>query len=155
MEIKLLYFVGGRNLLRQAVREDVDQLAMLMGELGYPTTTEEMDARFSKINSNSFYQTQVAEKNGNIIGMIGMMLGFHYEKNENYVRIVALIVDKKYREQGIGEQLIHQAETWAKQQDANKLVLNSGNRRGRTAAHHFYEKSGFEGRATGFYKIIN
>lgn len=51
-------------MLRQAVREDVDQLAVLMGELGYPTTTEEMDARFSKINSNSFYQTQVAEKMG-------------------------------------------------------------------------------------------
>lgn len=52
-----------------------------------------MEDRFSKINSNSSYNTQVAEKDGVIVAMIGMMLGFHYETNENYVRIVALVVD--------------------------------------------------------------
>src|SRR5699024_1470809 len=98
-----------------------------MGVLGYPPTTAEMEFRFPKISSNSLYTTQIAEKNGVVVGMIGMLLGFHYEKNENYVRIVALVVDSEYRKQGIGERLIEKAEEWAKEQGANKIVLNSGN----------------------------
>src|SRR5690625_7507004 len=93
-----------------------------MGELGYPTTTDEMEHRFSKINANSSYNTQVAEKDGVIVGMIGMMLGFHYEKNENYVRIVALVVDSNYRKQGIGEKLMKQAEEWAKEQEIGRAT---------------------------------
>src|SRR5699024_8098011 len=126
-----------------------------MGELGYLTTTAEMEFRFSKISSNPIYNTQVAEKNGVIVGMIGMMLGFHYEKNENYVRIVALVVDSEYRKQGIGEKLIKKSEEWAKEQGANRIALNSGNRSERDDAHHFYIKRGFEGSATGFYKVLS
>ncbi|WP_231514870.1 GNAT family N-acetyltransferase [Oceanobacillus salinisoli] len=142
-------------MIRKAIREDVSQLSVLMGELGYPTTIDEMEHRFSKINSNSLYNTQVAEKDGVIVGMIGMMLGFHYEKNENYVRIVALVVNSKYRRQGIGERLIEKVEEWAKEQGANRIVLNSGNRNERNDAHQFYIRQGFEGKATGFYKALS
>lgn len=53
---------------------DVSQLAVLMGELGYPTTTDEMEHRFTKINSNSMYNTFLAEENGVVVGMIGVSL---------------------------------------------------------------------------------
>src|SRR5699024_1718698 len=98
---------------------------------------------------------QIAEKNGVIVGMIGMLLGFHYEKNENYVRIVALVVDSEYRKQGIGERLIEKAEEWAKEQGANKIVLNSGNRSERDDANDFYTRRVFEGSSTGFYKVLS
>src|SRR5699024_11902851 len=107
-----------------------------MGELGYSTTTEEMESRFSKISSHSLYNTQVAEMNGVIVGMIGMMLGFHYEKNENYVRIVALVVDSEYRKQGIGEKLIEKAEEWAKGQGANRIALNRDRKSTRLNSSH-------------------
>ncbi|WP_245308257.1 GNAT family N-acetyltransferase [Halalkalibacter urbisdiaboli] len=113
-----------------------------------------MEQRFAKISSNPLYNTQVAEVDGQIVGMIGMILGFHYEKNENYIRIVALVVDSKYRKNGIGDRLIQKAEEWAKEQEINKLVLNSGNRSERNDAHHFYTKRGFEGKAIGFYKVL-
>jgi GNAT superfamily N-acetyltransferase len=142
-------------LIRTATEKDISELSVLMGELGYPTTINEMAQRFMKINSNSVYNTQVAEVDGVIVGMVGMILGFHYEKNENYVRIVALVVDSKYRKQGIGEKLIQKAEEWAKEQGANKLVLNSGNRSERDDAHQFYIRRGFEGKATGFYKVLS
>lgn len=142
-------------MIRKATQKDICQLAGLMGELGYPTTTDEMDLRFSKISSNSLYNTLVAEKDGVIIGMIGLILGFHYEKNENYVRIVALVVISQYRKQGIGEMLIEKAEEWARERGANRLVLNSGNRSDRDDAHQFYVRRGFEGRATGFYKTLS
>lgn len=137
------------------MNEDINQLAALMGELGYPTTADDMEQRFLKIQSNAIYNTQVVEKDGVIVGMIGLMLGFHYEKNENYVRIVAFVVHSKYRGQGIGGKLIKKAEKWANEQGANRLVLNSGNRNERDAAHEFYLKRGFVGKATGFYKELS
>lgn len=141
-------------MIREAIQKDMSQLAVLMEELGYSTTTDEMTLRFSKIGPNALYNTQVAEMDGVIVGMIGMMLGFHYEKNENYVRIVALVVDTEHRKKGIGDKLISKAEEWAKEQGAIRVVLNSGNRSERDDAHHFYIKRGFEGSATGFYKSL-
>ncbi|MHA6252777.1 GNAT family N-acetyltransferase [Oceanobacillus sp. CAU 1775] len=141
-------------MIRKAVQKDISQLAVLMGELGYPTTTEEMEHRFSKINSSSYYNTLVAEKEGVLVGMIGMILGYHYEKNENYVRIVAFVVDSNHRKQGIGEKLIGKAEEWAREHGANRLVLNSGNRSERDDSHQYYVRRGFEGSATGFYKAL-
>lgn len=141
-------------MIRKATESDISQMAKLMGELGYPTTKKEMEQRFAKINSCNLYNTQVAEVNGKIVGLIGMILGYHYEKNDNYVRIVALVVDPEYRKQGIGKKLIESAEEWARSQGANRLVLNSGNRSERDEAHQFYTNRGFEARATGYYKTL-
>jgi len=41
-------------LIRKATKKDINQLAVLMGELGYPTTAEEMEQRFNKINANAY-----------------------------------------------------------------------------------------------------
>lgn len=141
-------------MIRKATMEDVSELASFDGGLGYPTTDEEMKGRFKNIGTNLLYNTQVAEVNGNIAGMIGMNLGYHYEKNGNYIRIVALVVDQNYRRQGIGERLIQTAEEWAREKGATKLVLNSGNRDERSDAQQFYKDRGFEGKATGFYKDL-
>jgi len=64
-------------------------------------------------------------------------------------------VDTHYRKQGIEEKLMVEVEKWAGKQGANKIVLNSGNRTERKDAHHFYTKRGFDGKATGFYKVID
>lgn len=145
---------GGFKMIRKATESDIRQMAQLMGELGYPTTTEEMKKRFTKINSSNLYNTELAVTNGEIVGMIGMILGYHYEKNENYVRIVALVVKSESRKQGIGKKLIESAEKWARSQGANRLVLNSGNRSERDDAHKFYTNRGFEAKATGYYKTL-
>ncbi len=142
-------------MIRPANEEDVVDLAKLMGELGYPTTEKEMEQRFNKINSNSLYHTIVAEIDGEIVGMIGMFLGFGYEKNEDYIRIVALVVDSNYRKQGIGGELIQAAGEWALKKGVQKIALNSGNRSDRKDAHKFYTNRGFEGSATGFYKVLD
>jgi hypothetical protein len=56
---------------RKALTRDIPKLAYLMGELGYPTSNEEMSIRFKNIESNSSYCTLVAEYNEDVVGMIG------------------------------------------------------------------------------------
>ncbi|GAA0454621.1 GNAT family N-acetyltransferase [Alkalibacillus silvisoli] len=141
-------------MIRDALNEDIKDLAHLMGELGYPTTIEDMNHRMMKINSSNDYRTLVYEQKGQVIGMVGLIRGFHYENNANYIRIVALVVDRHYRHNGIGQALLNASEQWAKEQKAVKLVLNSGNRSERNDAHHFYTNQGYEAKATGFYKKV-
>ncbi len=113
-------------LLREAEEKDIPELADLMGELGYPTETKAMEERFAKIAVHPDYHTIVAEKDAELVGMIGMFRGLSYEKDEPYIRIIALVVKEEVRNQKIGQQLLEQAEGCAGRQGVRKLAVNTG-----------------------------
>lgn len=140
-------------MIREAKSDDIQALTYLMGELGYPTEIHQMKNRMERIYSLPYYRTLVAEIDGNVIGMIGMHIGYMYENDNCYIRVVALVVDNKFRGQGVGYKLISEAENWAKQIEASSIVLNSGNRKERENAHDFYLKFGFSAKSTGFSKV--
>ncbi|MEM5003156.1 GNAT family N-acetyltransferase [Priestia megaterium] len=135
--------------------EDVIQLVPLMDQLGYPTSSGKLESRLNNIQSQSNYHTLVAELNNKIVGMVGLCHNLFYEYDSSYVRIVALVVDANYRRKGIGEKLMHEAEKWATRQGASYIILNSGNRAERKAAHKFYHDMGYEGKSTGFSKLLD
>lgn len=142
-----------RLYIRKANFDDLDKLAELMGELGYPTTIEEMKERYKNIRSNESYYTIAAEYDRKIVGMIGLNKGYFYEKNGVYVRIVALVVNKEYRNKGIGKNLIVNAEKWAVEQGAKTILLNSGVQR--DEAHRFYKNIGFDNTGYRFVKTLS
>ncbi|TFB21848.1 GNAT family N-acetyltransferase [Filobacillus milosensis] len=141
-------------MIREATKEDVKALTLLMSELGYPTTEEKMTIRFKRIKSQSNYQTYVYEKDSRLVGMVGMFEAIRYESDDSYIRIVTMVVDSKFRGLGIGKELLIAAERWALERGASMISLNSGNREERQQAHEFYRHQGFKGTATGFYKKI-
>ncbi|RXJ04509.1 GNAT family N-acetyltransferase [Anaerobacillus alkaliphilus] len=141
-------------MIREAREKDVEGLAELMGDLGYPTESSEMENRMYTIFSKNDYKTYVYEEDGNLHGMIGMILCHRFEKSESYIRIIAFVVKSEFRGNGIGSKLLNAAENWAKQKGANMMTLNSGNRSERKESHQYYLRKGFEGSATGFYKQI-
>jgi len=53
--------------IREADSRDVETLARLMGQLGYPTTPEAMARRFREIAGDPSYATLVAELGGRVI----------------------------------------------------------------------------------------
>lgn len=140
--------------IRQAVKADVASLALLMDEMGYPTTEAEMSRRFTVIDLEPHYITLVADYDGVVVGMAGASKGFYFEKNGCYIRLIALVVSNHYREKGIGKVLIHSIEEWAKTTNANAIVLNCGTREERKGAHVFYQHLGFEAKSTGYVKRL-
>lgn len=140
--------------IRKAKVQDASYLASLMEQLGYPTTIDEMTNRFQNIDSHPDYYTLVAEDKGCVIGMIGLCTGILYNKDGMYARIIAFVVDEHYRNKGIGKRLIQEAGTWATEQGANAITLNSGNRSERDKAHQFYANRGYETKSTGFVKNL-
>jgi GNAT superfamily N-acetyltransferase len=148
--------MGGEPMkIRKATIKDVPALASLMEQLGYPTTVENMTVSFINIDSNPSYHTMVAEEDGKVVGMIGLYTGILYNKDGLYARVIAFVVDSNYRNKGIGKLLINEAERWARNQGADSIGLNSGNRPERDNAHQFYKRMGYVEKSTGFVKSLS
>jgi len=140
--------------VREFRTEDTPQLVHLMSQLGYPTSLEKLESRMANIYSQPSYHTLVAVLNNKVVGMAGLCHNLFYEYDSCYVRIVAFIVDIDHRRKGIGEKLIHEAEKWAIKLGATHIMLNSGNREERKAAHKFYLNMGYANKSTGFFKSL-
>ncbi|PSB23082.1 GNAT family N-acetyltransferase [filamentous cyanobacterium CCP1] len=138
--------------IRDACLDDSPALACLISQLGYPTSSNEMKERLSAILIDPNYKTFVAEYQKEVIGIIGVGVGRYYEKNGIYGRLLALVVDEKWRSQGVGASLVAKAECWLKERKATSIVVNSGKQRG--AAHRFYERLGYEETGLRLVKLL-
>ena len=141
-------------IIRDATDSDIEAVTLLMDDLSYPTTVAEMQKRFDAIKVHPDYKTILAELNGEIVGFAGLHKGNYYEKNGMYLRILAFVVKGTVRNKGIGKILIEAAEKWAAEQGLNSVIINSGNRDDRKAAHIFYQKMGYAVKSSGFVKQL-
>jgi GNAT superfamily N-acetyltransferase len=141
-------------IIRDAHAGDIEELTLLMTDLGYPATLAEMQVRFKNIFAHPDYRTIIAVMGDEIVGMAGLCKGIYYEKNGLYLRIVVFVVKQSRRELGIGRILIKASEDWALEQGLNTVLINSGNRDERKAAHAFYKKMGYAVKSSGFVKEL-
>jgi GNAT superfamily N-acetyltransferase len=144
-----------RLVIRSALSQDIPGIAELMTELGYPTSSEEMLARYDQIAIHPDYRAIVAVTDKHLVGMIGLIRCHYFEKNGTYVRIAATIVKSEFRRHGIGRKLMQSAENWAAEVGANSIMLNCGNRPERAEAQLFYSGLGYQLKSSGFIKIIS
>ena len=59
-------------IVREASRYDFENLAHLVTELGYTSSTEDMGRRFEEISADPSYATLGAEGEGKVLGMVGL-----------------------------------------------------------------------------------
>ncbi|WP_370222428.1 GNAT family N-acetyltransferase [Cytobacillus sp.] len=140
---------------RKAAIKDIPRLARLMEDLGYPVSQEQMETRLKNIGSHPDYCTLVACLKDKVIGMVGFHTGLLYNTDGIHIRVISLVTDKNYRGIGAGKQLMMAVENFAEQLGAAGIVLNSGNRTEREAAHHFYLSLGYQAMSTGFVKTLH
>jgi GNAT superfamily N-acetyltransferase len=129
-------------------------MTILINELGYATSEPEMAKRFEAIQNHFDYKTFVAVADSKVVGLVGMIKNYFYERNGSYIRVAALIVNREYRNRNIGKELMKKAEEWAIQTSSKFILLNSGIREERKDAHLFYEKMGFETKTFGFAREL-
>ena len=87
--------------IRVAGLNDAAALAQLMRELGYDTTTSEMQTRMESIAADERYRTFVAVRHGEVCGMIGTLSSLSYEHNDPGGRILALVTLQTMRRHGL------------------------------------------------------
>jgi GNAT superfamily N-acetyltransferase len=138
--------------IREAKKIDAVALAKLSGELGYPTTTDDMESRFDKLSAKSDNGIYVAELDS-IVGWIHVSVIQSLESNP-FVEICGLVVAESHRGTGIGTRLVAMAEIWAQEKGYNQILVRTNILREET--RRFYRQVGFQSKKTQevFDKII-
>jgi GNAT superfamily N-acetyltransferase len=127
--------------LRSARLEDAPTLAVLATQLGYPTRSDEAEARLRDVLALPGGAVLVAEdEDGAVIGWIHVF-GAHRIEAAPFAEIAALVVDETRRGRGTGAALVEAAAEWAGRHGFRNLRVGSNVVRERT--HAFYERLGF------------
>jgi ribosomal protein S18 acetylase RimI-like enzyme len=128
-------------VIREVAVTDSEAIARLVSDLGYPTSTSQMQRRLQSILNDDDYHTLVACEGGEIVGFVGTRSGPLYEDEGLYGQIMALAVAPNHQRRGIGRVLMRSAESMLAERGARILVVTSGNHR--ADAHAFYENCGY------------
>jgi len=127
--------------IRRARGTDATRLAVLSGELGYPTTTTEMTGRLRRVLPKPDHIVLVAETNREVIGWLHLSL-YYLLESPSLAEVNGLIVGEGQRSAGAGAKLLAAAEAWARKKKCALMMVRSNVIRER--AHAFYERQGFE-----------
>jgi GNAT superfamily N-acetyltransferase len=131
-----------RITIRVATLADAPLLARLSGQLGYPSSPEEVSARIRPILSDPEHVVLVAQQgSGEISGWADVFV-MRTIGADPRAEVAGLVVDASCRSQGIGAMLMARTEEWAGQQGCAAVTLRSNVIRER--AHRFYERLGYQ-----------
>lgn len=125
---------------------------ILENDLGYNCELDKLNDRIDEMLKRGNYQIFVACDNDKVVGYIGCVSYLAFELDNEGMKIIALAVSKEYRRKGIGTKLLKTAEQWAKENNIEVILLNSGLLR--EDAHAFYESQGYFKKSYGFIKKI-
>ena len=117
---------------------DAEALAALSGQLGYPSSAEQIVTRLKDLPDD--HRVWVARADGSVIAWLHAFIA-HYLVDEPFVEIGGLVVADSERGKGVGPKLIDQASDWARALGCDRLGVHSNVLR--VAAHRFYEREGF------------
>lgn len=125
---------------------------ILENDLGYKCELDRLNRRINEMLKRGSYQIFVACDGDKVVGYIGCVSYLAFELENEGMKIIALAVSKEYRRKGIGTKLLKTAEQWAKENNIEVILLNSG--LPREDAHAFYESQGYFKKSYGFIKRI-
>jgi GNAT superfamily N-acetyltransferase len=127
--------------VRVAAQSDAEAIARLAGELGYPSTADQIRERLDAIEGVAQHATFVAvPAGGDIVGWI-QVSEVRSLTNEPRAEIVALVVDSGIRGTGVGRRLVERGEAWAREMGVTTIGLHCNVIRER--AHGFYLRLGY------------
>jgi GNAT superfamily N-acetyltransferase len=136
-------------VVRLATLDDSAAIAELSGQLGSPSTPEQVQKRLRLFSGEHLRAVLVAElsasgdpseSSGSVIGwmLVEKRLLVHLDPR---AEVVALVVAEGHRRRGAGRALMQRAEEWAGEHDCRAVYLRSNVIR--TWAHEFYEALGY------------
>ena len=128
--------------LREAEPRDAAFIGALLGELGYPSSSEQATERIDRIAADGATWLVVAELDGEIAGFGVLHVQNLVERDEPGVEVAGLVVGERFRRCGIGELLMEALEHEARARGGKVMVLNTAHRRAN--AHAFYEALGYK-----------
>ena len=138
--------------VRNAAVADAEAIAVLLGELGYPATTEEAAVRLAALQKIKDNVAIVAEDEGRVLGVATVDELTVLHASGKVAQLSMLVVASSARRTGVGRALVEAAEAWARYRGCVRMVVTSNERR--TDAHAFYRRLGWEHTGRRFSKTL-
>lgn len=149
--IFILWCVYLHNMdIIKATKKDFPGVFMLLEQLwpGKRLNKERLRKVFNKgLKSQEFL---IAKDKGRIMGFVSLIVKNSLSTGGNLGYISELIVDKPFRQKGVGSRLVDEISKIAKKRGCRKVELDSAFRRKK--AHEFYKSKGFDNRGYLFSK---
>ena len=130
--------VDAQVQIRTAGEADAEALAALSGELGYPSTPEQVLSRLCLLRDPE-RTILVAQAGGVVAGFIDVHVQRVVE-SEPYAEVGGLVVGAAHRRKGVGAALLEAAAAWARASNLRRVVIRAGSER--RGAHDFYPAVG-------------
>lgn len=127
-------------MIRQAKADDAEDIAILLGQLGYPSDAEFTRQKIAELHG-PHDAVLVADLEGQVVGVLGLHLIPTLHAAGFLGKVTALVVLDSYRGQGIARALLAEAEYFSAAAGALRMEVLSGNHR--TEAHQFYRGAGY------------
>lgn len=139
-------------VVRRAVASDAASIESLYRQLVSNPAVQVLPERLAELAHDPATLLLVAEQAGEVCG--SLLLSFCADAmfgRHPFAVIENVVVDARRRGVGIGEGLLRHAEALCRDAACSKIMLSSA--AGRTEAHRFFERRGFDGQAKrGFVK---
>jgi GNAT superfamily N-acetyltransferase len=128
-------------VIRRAEMRDLEEIAELATQLGYPTDVAAMRPRLeAALGANGTRAVFVVERDGRVRGWIDVAI-IALLSNDAMAEIHGLVVDERERSAGFGALLVAAAEAWAAERGMRRMRVRSNVSRDRT--RQFYERHGY------------
>jgi GNAT superfamily N-acetyltransferase len=138
--------------IRNALPGDADDVAALLGHLGYPCTPADAGERIHAMSADTFQVLLLARQQGRACGLLGLDFLYYLPLGATICRITALVVDPDSQRRGIGRQLLDDAMQRARHAGCVRLELTTALHR--TEAHAFYRACGFAETSLRFSRAL-
>jgi GNAT superfamily N-acetyltransferase len=138
--------------IRDAEPRDAPALAELLGQLGYATTADAVEARLARLGASPADLLLVAEVDGEVAGVAGLHVSPSVEHDGDAAKVSAIVVEEQLRGTGVGRALMAALEAEARLRGCVLIFLTTAERR--SDAHAFYRSLGYEETGRRFAKAL-
>jgi len=133
---------GADDIQVRAFREgDAESVADLCTQLGYRTSTSEVERRLQEAGDNGHAVFMAESPDGRVVGWVQVCVRALLV-SERHAEVEGLVVDRDWRSRGVGRALMKRAEEWARHAGCKAVSLRSNVVR--EGARPFYEDIGYE-----------
>ena len=127
--------------MRDAKGDDASAITVLSGQLGYATSTGEVEANLRAIADSPRHRVIVAcRDDDSVVGWIHVLISLRVASRP-FGELGGFVVDESNRGRGIRRLLLGAAEEWAMLKGVDSLRVRS--RSNRTDSHAFLQRAGF------------
>ncbi|MHC1719989.1 MAG: GNAT family N-acetyltransferase [Clostridiaceae bacterium] len=139
--------------IREAKPDDGMAISELLVQLGYPGTEPFIKEKIEQLEKHPDEVMLVYEIEGKVVAFVSLHFIPQIALQGDFARISYLIVDKAYRNRGIGGEIENYCFKLAKNKNCDRMEVQSHAKR--RMSHRFYYRQGYEESPKYFIKMID